>query len=340
MSERKRILSGNRPTGKLHWGNYFGALRRWVELQGGYDCFYFIADWHALTTGYEDTREIAGSVKEVLKDWLAAGLDPKKSVIFVQSWVPEHAELHVLLSMMTPLGWLERVPSFKDMQGQMPDRDLNMYGFLGYPLLQAADILIYGADFVPVGEDQVAHLEFARELVRRFHFVVNEHREGGAPVEVFREPQPMLTESARVPGIDGRKMSKSYGNAIYMADGDDEIRRKMMEAVTDPARKRRNDPGDPGVCNIFAYHRLFTPAAKLGEIDSQCRSAGIGCVECKKLCIENAIAFWKPMRERRAAWEGRDGELLAIAREGSRRAREAAAPVMERVREVMGVGYR
>jgi tryptophanyl-tRNA synthetase len=331
MPARQRILSGNRPTGKLHWGNYFGALRNWVQLQDQYDCFFFIADWHALTTGYEQTAEIAPSVKEVLKDWIAAGLDPQKSVIFIQSWVPEHAELHLLLSMVTPLGWLERVPSFKDMQQQLADRDLNMYGFLGYPLLQAADILVYSADFVPVGEDQLSHLEFARELVRRFGFITKS--------DLFVEPAPMLTEAARVPGIDGRKMSKSFGNAIYMADDDETIRQKMMQTITDPARKRRQDPGNPEVCNIFAYHKLYTPAEKVAWIDRECRLAGIGCVECKKLCIENALAFWRPIRERRAAWDGREGELLDIARTGSERARAVALGMMERVREVMGLVY-
>ncbi|MFA5811176.1 MAG: tryptophan--tRNA ligase, partial [bacterium] len=277
------------------------------------------------------TEEIAPSVKDVLKDWLAAGLDPKKSVIFIQSWVPEHSELHLLLSMVTPLGWLERVPSFKDMQQQLSDRDLNMYGFLGYPLLQTADIVMYMADFVPVGEDQLSHLEFTRELVRRFHFIIGR--------EIFTEPQPMLTESARIPGIDGRKMSKSFGNAIFMADDDETIRQKMMQTVTDPARKRRQDPGNPDVCNIYAYHKLYTPPAKVKEIDPLCRTAGIGCVECKKICIENALSFWRPIRERRAQWDGREGELLEIACEGSARAREVAVKTMEKVRLVMGLIY-
>jgi tryptophanyl-tRNA synthetase len=332
MSARKRILSGNRPTGKLHWGNYFGALKNWVMLQDEFDCFYFVADWHALTTGYEHTDEIAPSVVEVLKDWLAAGLDPKKSVIFIQSWVPEHSELHLLLSMITPLGWLERVPSFKDMQQQLSDRDLNMYGFLGYPLLQAADIMMYLADFVPVGEDQLSHLEFARELVRRFHFIMKQ--------DVFVEPKPMLTEAARVPGTDGRKMSKSFGNAIFMADDDETIRQKMMQTITDPARKRRQDPGNPEVCNIFSYHRLYTNKDKIEWIDKECRHAGIGCVECKKICIENALEFWRPIRERRAAWDGREKELLQIAKEGSARARDVAVKTMERVREVIGLVYK
>lgn len=331
MSKKKRVLSGNRPTGKLHWGNYFGALKNWVELQDKYDCFYFVADWHALTTGYEHPEEIAPSVIDVLKDWLAAGLDPKKSVIFVQSWVPEHAELHLLLSMITPLGWLERVPSFKDMQQELKDRDLNMYGFLGYPLLQTSDIIIYNADFVPVGEDQVAHIEFSRELVRRFAFLMKK--------SVFVEPRPLLTSAARVPGLDGRKMSKSFGNAVFMADDDETIRQKMMSAITDPARKRRQDPGTPEVCNIFAYHKLYSGSEKVKFIAEQCRSAGIGCVECKKICIENALAFWRPIREKRQKWDGKEKELLNIAKEGSERAREVAKKTMEEVREVMGLKY-
>lgn len=331
MPNKKRVLSGNRPTGKLHWGNYFGALRNWAQIQDKYECFYFVADWHALTTGYEHPDEISPAVIDVLKDWLAAGLNPKKSVVFIQSWVPEHAELHLLLSMIAPLGWLERVPSFKDMQQQLPDRDLNMYGFLGYPLLQSADIIIYNADYVPVGEDQVAHVEFTREIVRRFHFITKR--------AIFNEPQPLLTHAARVPGIDGRKMSKSFGNAIYMADDDETIRQKMLGAITDPARKRRQDPGTPEICNIFAYHRLYSSNDKVSDIAKQCRTAGIGCVECKKICIENAIGFWRPIREKRLAWDGREKELLKIARNGSQHARDEAIKTMEKVREAMGVKY-
>lgn len=332
MSEKKRVLSGNRPTGRLHWGNYFGALRNWIDIQDKYDCYYFVADWHALTTGYEDTKEIFPSIKEILKDWLASGLDPDEAKIFIQSWVPEHAELHLLLSMITPLGWLERVPSFKDMQQQLVGRDLNMYGFLGYPLLQTADILIYNAHFVPVGEDQVAHLEFAREVVRRFHNIMGK--------EVFVEPKPMLTASPRVPGLDGRKMSKSFDNAIYIADDDEVVRKKMMQAITDPERKRRDDPGHPDVCNIYAYHKLFTDKTKVDEITKECKAGSIGCVDCKKICIENALGFWKPIKEKRAVWEGRDDELLDIAREGSKRARKIACETMDAVREAIHIDYK
>ncbi len=332
MSDKKIVLSGNRPTGKLHWGNYFGALRNWVDIQDQYECYYFVADWHALTTGYDRTQEIAPAVVDVLKDWCAAGLDPDRCTIFIQSWVPEHAELHLLLSMITPLGWLERVPSFKDMQQQLTDRDLNMYGFLGYPLLQAADILLYKANFVPVGEDQVAHLEFCRELARRFAHITEK-------AALFVEPQPLLTKSARVPGLDGRKMSKSFDNAIYMADDDDTIAKKMMQAITDPQRKRRDDPGDPEVCNIFAYHKLFTDEARVGEIDGACRRGAIGCVDCKKECIANAQQFWKPIRERRDAWDGREEELLAMARKGSTHARAKAEQTMGEVRTALGLKY-
>lgn len=328
---KQRVLSGIRPTGKLHWGNFFGALKNWIAIQDRYDCFYFIADWHALTTGYEYTEEISPAITEVLKDWMAAGLDPKKATLFIQSLVPEHAELYLLLSMITPLGWLERVPSFKDMQRELKGLDLNTHGFLGYPLLQAADILIYRADFVPVGEDQAAHIEFTREVVRRFHFIFKQ--------VILVEPQSLLTNAARVPGTDGRKMSKSFDNAIYMADDDDTIRRKMMDTITDPARKRRNDPGNPDICNIFAYHRLYSGNEKVTWIRDQCRTAGIGCVECKKICIENAIQFWRPIRKRREVWDGRESELIKMALEGSRRARVAATVTIERVREVMGLKY-
>jgi tryptophanyl-tRNA synthetase len=328
---KKRVLSGIRPTGKLHWGNYFGALRKWVEVQETHECFFFIADWHALTTGYEHPNAIESAVYDATLDLLSAGIDPEKSTLFLQSLVLQHAELFVLLSMLTPLGWLERVPSYKDMKQQLADRDLNQYGFLGYPLLQAADIVIYNADFVPVGEDQVAHLEFARELLRRFHFITKK--------EVLVEPQPMLTEAARVPGTDGRKMSKSFDNAILMADDDETIRKKMMTAITDPARMRRDDPGNPEVCNIFAYHSLYTEPARIAAIDGLCRSAGIGCVDCKKECIANAVEFWKPVRDRRKELEGDREVLDTIVRDGSDKARAEAEKTMKLVRDAMGVSY-
>lgn len=331
MTTKKRIFSAVRPTGKLHWGNYFGALKNWVELQDTYECFYFVADWHALTTGYEHPEEIKPAVFDVLKDLLAAGLNPKKSIIGIQSFVPEHSELHLLLSMITPLGWLERIPSFKDMQAQLTDRDLNMYGFLGYPLLQCSDIILYNADFVPVGEDQVAHIEFAREVVRRFHFLMKR--------EIFKEPKPLLTKAARVPGTDGRKMSKSFNNAIYIADDDDTIRKKMMDTITDPQRMRRSDPGNPEVCNIFSYHKLYSTTDEVAFVDEQCRKAGIGCVDCKKMCIERALNFWKPIREKRQVWDGKENELMAEAKEGSKNARAQAEKTMNLVRDAMGLVY-
>lgn len=328
---KKRVLSGIRPTGKLHWGNYFGAIKKWVELQDTHECFYFIADWHALTTGYEHAEEVEPAVHQVVLDLLSAGIDPAKATLFMQSFVPAHAEFFVLLGMLTPLGWLERVPSYKDMRLQLPDRDLNMYGFLGYPLLQTVDIVLYNADFVPVGEDQVAHLEFARELLRRFQFL--------AKREIFVEPQPILTETARVPGIDGRKMSKSFDNAIFMADSDEEITRKMMMAITDPARKRRDDCGNPEVCNIFAYHKLYTEPTRVAEIERGCRTAAIGCVECKKECIANAIRFWTPIRERRARWATKAKKIRDILVKGSAKAAEESGRSMAMVREALGVGY-
>ncbi|OGQ21745.1 MAG: tryptophan--tRNA ligase [Deltaproteobacteria bacterium RIFCSPLOWO2_02_FULL_44_10] len=329
--KKERILSGNRPTGKLHWGNYFGAIQQWVELQEKYDCFYFIADWHALTTGYEHSEEIAPSVKECLLDWLAAGIDPKKCTLFLQSWVPEHAELHLLLSMITPLGWLERVPSYKEMKEQLKGTDLNTYGFFGYPVLQTGDIVLYQAKFVPVGEDQVSHIELSREIVRRFHHITKS--------EVFVEPKPLLTKTPRIPGTDGRKMSKSYGNAIYMADDDKTIETKMMQTITDPGRKRRYDPGNPDICNIYAYHKLYTDAEKVAWIDKECRSGQLGCVECKQICIQNALEFWRPIRQRREQWESQKEKLLDMLRESSKKAQHVAAVTMQLVRKAMGLDY-
>lgn len=346
---KQRVVSGIRPTGKLHWGHYFGVMQNWVSLQKDYDCFYFIADWHALTSEYANVDIIKPSMIEVLADLLAAGIDPKKSVVFIQSHVPEHAELHLLLSMIAPLGWLERVPSYKDMQQQLSDRDLSTYGFLGYPLLQTADVILYNAAKVPVGEDQVAHLEFAREIVRRFHFIMKK--------EIFAEPLPILTKTPRIPGTDGRKMSKSFGNAIYLSDDEKTIKEKMMQTITDPARKFKTDPGHPEVCNIFAYHKLFTgvgatsvapmgrlkpslPSMTVAEIDRDCRAAKIGCVDCKKLCIANAIEYWKPFQEKRGKWVLKPYKILKIAEDGSKKAASEAEKNMVRVREAMGLNYR
>jgi len=325
---RKIVVSGMRPTGKLHLGHYFGVLKNWVAMQQDYRCFFFVADWHALTTDYQDTAKVRESTRDVLLDWLAAGLDPEQSTIFVQSRVPEHAELHLLLSMLTPISWLERVPSYKELKNELKDRDLSTYGFLGYPLLQTADVALYDADLVPVGQDQVAHLELSREILRRFNHLYQ---------PIFREPQPFLTQSPKVPGIYGRKMSKSYGNAIYLSDTEDEIRKKMSECITDPARVRRSDPGNPDVCTIFDYHKLVSPAEVISRVNIQCRAAEIGCVEDKKQACENLLQFLRPMQARRKEFQSQENLLEQILSEGSRRAREVAQRKIQQVQEVMGL---
>ncbi|MBU4483907.1 tryptophan--tRNA ligase [bacterium] len=332
MTSKKRILSGNRPTGKLHWGNYFGALKNWVDLQDEYECFFFVADWHSLTSEYDNVKGINESVHEILIDWLAAGLDPKKSTIFIQSLVPEHAELHVLLSMITPLGWLERVPTYKDMKNELKNKDLNMYGFFGYPVLQTADIIIYNADKVPVGEDQVAHIELSREIVRRFHNLTQ--------TEIFNEPKPLLTPAPRVPGVDGRKMSKSFDNAIYLSDDEATVEKKLMRTITDPQRKRRNDPGDPEVCNIWYYHKLYTDKSKQNEIHGGCTSGTFGCVDCKKLCAVNANEYWKEFRIKRAKLAKDPAKVLKVALDGSKKAQKDVQALMDKVRAAMGVSYK
>ncbi|HEX4952365.1 MAG TPA: tryptophan--tRNA ligase [Thermoanaerobaculia bacterium] len=324
------VLSGMRSTGPLHLGNYFGAIRNWVDLQDRYRCYYFAADWHALTSEYADTSQVAMNTLEATADWLASGLDPEKSVIFVQSMVPEHAELHLLLSMLTPLGWLERVPTYKEQIGQLENRDLTNYGFLGYPVLQTADILMYRADLVPVGEDQVSHLELSREITRRFN---------GYYGAVFPEPKPLLTPSARVPGLDGRKMSKSYGNAIYLADSPEVIRQKCREMFTDPQRLRRSDPGRPEICNLFAFHQLVSPPELREDVERRCRAAEIGCVDDKKLLAERIIDFLTPIRERREDLMAHTDTLLDILHEGSAKARERARETMDAVHGAMGLDY-
>ena len=331
MTEQKQIvLSGMRSTGKIHLGNYFGALKNWVELQDAYRCYYMAADLHALTTDYADTSQVAASTIEMVTDWLAAGLDPERSVIFVQSLVPEHAELNLLLSMITPLGWLERVPTYKEQIAQIENRDLATYGFLGYPVLQTVDIVIYRAHYVPVGEDQASHLEMARELVRRFH-----HFYG----EIFPEPQILLTPTPRVPGIDGRKMSKSYGNAINLADPPEVIRQKCMQMFTDPQRLRRSDPGRPEVCNLYDFHRLMSPPEVQEQVARQCRAAEIGCVDDKKLIAQRIIDYLEPIRQRREALARDRGLVLDILEAGTRQARERAQETMARVRAAMKLDY-
>jgi tryptophanyl-tRNA synthetase len=328
---RKRVLSGMRPTGKLHLGNYVGALQNWVGMQDDYECFFCIVDWHALTTDYADTSQVKQNSLEVAFDWLAAGLDPSRSVIFIQSHVREHAELHLLLSMITPLGWLERVPTYKEQRENIKDKDLGTYGFLGYPVLQAADILAYKADVVPVGEDQVAHIELTREIARRFNSFY------GAKTEVFPEPQSLLTPAAKLPGTDGRKMSKSYGNTIMLADPEPVVRQKLKTMVTDPARVRRSDPGNPDVCPVGDLHKIFSSKETMAKVNGGCRSAGIGCIECKGWAADALVQLLAPMQERRKKYEQNPRLAWDILEEGSQKASAAAAETMEDVRGAMGM---
>ena len=321
-------MSGMRPTGKLHLGNYMGALANWVKLQDQYECYFFIADWHALTTDYADTSQVVPNTQEVILDYLAAGLDPAKSVLFLQSKVLEHAELFLLLSMITPLGWLERVPTYKEQQENLQGRDLSTYGFLGYPLLQAADILLYQPQFVPVGHDQAAHVELTREVARRFnHFYKLDGR------EVLPEPQVLLTPSPKLPGTDGRKMSKSYGNTIELTDPEPMVRQKLKTMVTDPARIRRSDPGDPNKCPVGDLHKVFSTPETMSKVYEGCRSAGIGCIECKGWAADALVQVLNPMQERRAKY-GAD-EVRDILKDGSERAKTRAEQTMAEVRAAM-----
>jgi tryptophanyl-tRNA synthetase len=347
-----------RPTGRLHIGHYFGALDNWVKLQNdpAYQCFFFVADWHALTSDYADTSAIAQNTIEIGIDWLAAGLDPARCTLFVQSNVPEHAELHLLLSMITPLGWLERVPTYKEQIENVKDKDLHTYGFLGYPLLQTADIVMYGAPdaelFVPVGEDQAPHVEMSREVVRRFNAAygkIPEKLKGLAldhrlsvmanekiPVEqVLREPDVLLTPTPRIPGTDGRKMSKSYGNAIMLSEPTESIRTKVRGMVTDPARKLRKDPGNPDVCPVFDWHKLFSSKDTIDRVNQECRTAEIGCVDCKGLMTESLVQWIEPVRARRQEYETHPGPVLEILDDGTKKARVTARETMARVREAV-----
>jgi tryptophanyl-tRNA synthetase len=328
---RKRVLSGMRSTGKLHLGNYVGALQNWVRMQDEYECFFEVADWHALTTDYADTSRVKENSLEVALDWLAAGLDPQKSVIFIQSHVPAHAELHLLLSMITPLGWLERVPTYKEQRDNIKDKDLGTYGFLGYPVLQAADILIYKADCVPVGEDQVAHVELTREIARRFNGFY------GTKKEVFPEPQALLTPAAKLPGTDGRKMSKSYGNTIMLTDPEPVVRQKLKTMVTDPARVRRSDPGNPDVCPVGDLHKIFSSKETMAKVNDGCRSASIGCIECKGWAADALVQLLSPMQERRKKFEDNPRLAWDILEDGTKRATAAAAATMGDVRAAMGM---
>jgi tryptophanyl-tRNA synthetase len=393
-----------RPTGRLHLGHYFGALSNWLKLQKEYECFFFVADWHALTTHYEDTSSIAENTLQVATDWLAAGLDPEKSTLFVQSNVLEHAELHVLLSMITPLSWLERVPTYKEQIENLKDRDLGTYGFLGYPLLQSADIVMYGEPkqelLVPVGEDQAPHVELTREVVRKFntHFGFQVKRDlfekknedalkavvrkigtlppglqdkGLVGIEtvtenpwifklraaedgvqnfldkmgrdakffrvdsILREPAYLPTETPRLPGLDGRRMAKSYGNAIWLSDPPDEIRAKVRNMMTDPQRQRRTDPGRPEICPVFSWHKLFSPTETIARVDADCRSAAIGCVDCKKLMADSLVTWIEPLQARRKEFEAHPEKVWSILDAGSKKAQKAAKRTMKRVRDAI-----
>jgi tryptophanyl-tRNA synthetase len=330
VSEQQIVLSGMRATGKLHLGHYFGAIKNWVDLQDRYECYYFSADWHALTSDYADPSDVSTNSIEAVADWLASGLDPERSVIFVQSLVPEHAELQLLLSMLTPLGWLERVPTYKEQIREIQNKDLATYGFLGYPVLQTADILTYRGHFVPVGEDQASHLELSREIARRFNTFYG---------DVFPEPKALFTPTPKVPGVDGRKMSKSYGNAINLSDTPEVIREKCMGMFTDPERLRRKDPGRPESCNLFQFHRLISPPEVQERVETECRLAQIGCVDDKKLLAEQLIEFLAPIRERREELLSERDTLMDIVFEGSRKARERAMETMEQVRSALSLDY-
>lgn len=336
---KQRILSGMRPTGKLHLGNYVGALANWVKLQDSYESYFFIADWHALTSDYADTSGIKQNSVEVMLDYLAAGLEPNKCTMFIQSHVPQHAELHLLLSMITPLGWLERVPTYKEQQQNVRDRDLNTYGFLGYPLLQSADIMMYQAEFVPVGEDQVPHIEITREIARRFNGFYQRLVKPGDPdpqrTYVFPEPQALLTPSPKLPGTDGRKMSKSYGNSILMSDPEPLVRQKLKTMVTDPARVRRTDPGNPDVCPVGDVHKIFSSRDTLQKVYAGCRSASIGCIECKSWAADALVSVLNPMQQRRRHYEQNPREAWELLEAGAARAGRVAEATMEEVRAAM-----
>ncbi len=325
---RKRVLSGMRPSGKLHLGHYIGVLVNWKKLQDDHDCYYFAADWHALTTEYERTGGIRESIDDMIIDWMACGIDPKKSTLFIQSHVPEHSELHLLLSMITPLPWLERNPTYKEQLRELTTRDLHTYGFLGYPVLQAADILMYDAALVPVGIDQVPHLELTREIARRFNFLYK---------DVFRIPEAYLTETPKLMGMDNRKMSKSYGNAILLSDTAEEVWTKVKPMVTDPARMRRTDPGNPDICNVFAYHKIFSDQETIDRVDTGCRTAGIGCIECKKWMYERMEKVLAPIREERKRIVESGLSVRDVLAEGTERAREVSARKMKEVRDAVRI---
>ena len=326
QSQRPRILSGMRPTGKLHLGHLVGALQYWIPLAEKYESYHFVADWHALTTDYADPSDLRVNTLEMVTDWLAVGLDPTKATFFIQSRLLEHAELHLLFSMVTPLGWLERVPTYKEQLDNIKDRDLHTYGFLGYPVLQAADILIYKAQFVPVGEDQVPHVELTREIARRFNSFYG---------PVFPEPLALLTPTPKLPGTDGRKMSKSYGNAILLADPPEVVSTKVANMMTDPARKRRADPGNPDICPVFDHHKIFSPAEVTARVNRECRTAEIGCVECKKLMAGHLNEYLAPIQERRRPFEKNPQMVWDILEAGTAKARRVVETTMQEVRRAV-----
>lgn len=323
-----RVLSGMQPSGPLHLGNLIGALLNWVRIQDKYECYFFVADWHALTTGYGNPSLIREYTLDLLMNFVAAGLSPEKSTIFIQSQVPEHAELHVFLSMITPLGWLERVPTYKEKKEQIRDKDLDTYGFLGYPVLQTADIIIYRAKYVPVGIDQVPHLEISREIARRFNYLYEN--------EFFPAPEALLTEFPKVPGVDGRKMSKSYGNAIYLSDDEKTVTEKLRTMVTDPARKRRTDKGDPNKCPVFDLHKIFSSEEERQEIIKGCTTASIGCLDCKSILIRHVLSIMNPIWDKRQKLIDNPSLLVEIAMEGSKKARKVAGETLRGMKELIG----
>ncbi|MBW1682220.1 MAG: tryptophan--tRNA ligase [Deltaproteobacteria bacterium] len=325
---KKVIVSGMRPTGKMHLGHLHGALLNWKQLQEEYRCYYFIADWHALTSEYANPDIIRESTLDIIIDWISVGLDPDVSTFFVQSAIKEHAELHLIFSMITPLPWLERNPTYKEQLRELSQRDVYTYGFLGYPVLQAADILMYKANGVPVGEDQAPHVELTREIARRFNHLYG---------EVFPVPDVLLTPTSKLLGLDRRKMSKSYGNAIFLSDGEEEIRTKVMQMITDPQRARRSDPGDPDVCNVYTFHEIYSEPETVARVNEECRSAGIGCVECKKIMARNLVEGMAPIREKRRELEADPERVREIVAQGNRRAARVAGRTLEEVRAAVKI---
>ena len=317
------------PSGPLHLGNYHGALKNWVSLQDDFECFYFVADWHSLTTLYEKSHQIRKFAFEVVVDWLSSGIDPEKSTLFVQSRIPEHAELHLILSMIVPVPWLERNPTYKEKQSEVKDVDMSSYGFLGYPVLQTADVVLYKADFVPVGIDQAPHLELSREIVRRFNNIYRK--------QVFKEPAAKISDIPKLNGTDGRKMSKSYNNAIYLSDTEGDIRKKVQSMLTDPQRARRDDPGDPGVCNLFPLHKIYSSPEVQTEIDAACRKAEIGCADCKKKLADTMLEGMRPMMEKRVSVLAKPKEVQAILEAGTRKAQAIARATLDEAKAVMKI---